>query len=149
MLLRHLINSSRPALLLALTGGLTLAACAPCLAAAPAPLLAQIPTAAPAGIGQFLIQGAAVAGILLMVLRIAEFFKRQPPIEAELEKLLAMLRAEIFQLRQEHDKRLRDVHERIDGAHERIDLIARDLNRHLQELPGQIVDLLHKTGSLS
>jgi hypothetical protein len=110
--------------------------------------LAQIPTTGAGEIGHFLIQGAAVAGILLMILRIVEFFKRQPPIEAELEKLLALLRAEIFQLRQENDKRLRDVHERIDGTHERINLLTRDLHGQLHELPGQIVNLLHKTGGL-
>jgi len=37
---------------------------------------------------------------------------------------------------------------RVEGAHQRVDHLTHDLNNKLQRLPGEIVDILHKTGVL-
>jgi hypothetical protein len=41
---------------------------------------------------------------------------------------------------------LAEVRGRVEGAHQRVDLLTHDLNDKLQRLPGEVVDLLHKTG---
>jgi SMC interacting uncharacterized protein involved in chromosome segregation len=111
-------------------------------------LAAFIPTATPEGINTWLVDGAAVAAMVLLVLNIVQHFKRKPPIEAELEKLLHQMRAEINQLRLDTNDQLLDFRHEIGGAHKRIDLLTRDINDQMQRLPGNIVDLLNKTGAI-
>ena len=42
-----------------------------------------------------------------------------------------------------------EIRTRVEGAHQRVDLLTHDLNNKLQRLPGEIVDLLHKTGVIA
>ncbi len=65
------------------------------------------------------------------------------------KKLLRQLRTELNQLRHEQGTHLSEVRGRVEGAHQRVDLLTHDLNNKLQRLPGEIVDILHKTGVLN
>jgi len=97
----------------------------------------------------WLVDAAAAAAILLVFLKVIDHFKRKPTLEQELEKLLRQIRAEVNELHHEQTSHLVEVRARIEGAHQRVDNLTHDLNNKLQRLPGEIVDLLHKTGSLS
>ncbi len=111
------------------------------------PFLAQeIPTPEPVHLSTWLIDAAALGGMLLVFLKVIDHFKRRPSLEQELEKLLRQLRTELNQLRHEQSSHLSEVRARVEGAHQRVDLLTHDLNNKLQRLPGEIVDLLHKTG---
>ena len=100
-------------------------------------------------LSSWLVSAAALAGILLVFLKVIDHFKRRPSLEQELEKLLRQLRTELNQLRHEQTEHLAEVRGRVDGAHQRVDLLTHDLNNKLQRLPGEIVDLLHKTGVIA
>jgi hypothetical protein len=114
------------------------------------PVLAQeVPSPDPERLSSWLIDAAALAAILLVFLKVIDHFKRRPSLEQELEKLLRQLRAELNQLRHEQSDHLTEVRSRVEGAHQRVDLLTHDLNNKLQRLPGEIVDLLHKTGVLN
>lgn len=111
------------------------------------PVLAQeIPQPEAAHLSSWLVDAAALAAILLVFLKVIDHFKRRPSLEQELEKLLRQIRAELNQLRHEQSSHLAEVRARVEGAHQRVDLLTHDLNNKLQRLPGEIVDLLHKTG---
>jgi len=97
----------------------------------------------------WLTDAAALAAILLIFLKVIDHFKRRPSLEQELEKLLRQIRVELNQLRHEQSSQLSDVRSRVEGAHQRVDLLTHDLNNKLQRLPGEIVDLLHKTGVIT
>jgi hypothetical protein len=98
------------------------------------PLLAQeIPSPDPAHLSSWLIDAAALAAILLVFLKVIDHFKRRPSLN---------------QVRHEQTAHLSEVRGRVEGAHQRVDLLTHDLNNKLQRLPGEIVDLLHKTGVL-
>ena len=113
------------------------------------PMLAQeVPSPDPERLSSWLIDAAALAAILLVFLKVIDHFKRRPSLEQELEKLLRQLRTELNQLRHEQAEHITQVRERVEGAHRRVDLLTHDLNNKLQRLPGEIVDLLHKTGVL-
>jgi len=114
------------------------------------PVLAQeVPPPDAARFSAWLVDAAAMAAILLVFLKVIDHFKRRPSLEQELEKLLRQLRAELNQLRHEQSTHLSEVRGRVEGAHQRVDLLTHDLNNKLQHLPGEIVDLLHKTGVLN
>src|ERR1700677_5049708 len=114
------------------------------------PVLAQeVPPPDPARLSSWLIDAAALAAILLVFLKVIDHFKRRPSLEQELEKLLRQLRTELNQLRHEQTEHLSEVRSRVEGAHQRVDLLTHDLNNKLQRLPGEIVDLLHKTGVIA
>ena len=114
------------------------------------PLLAQeVPSPDPERLSSWLIDAAALAAILLVFLKVIDHFKRRPSLEQELEKLLRQLRTELNQVRHEQTAHLSEVRSRVEGAHQRVDLLTHDLNNKLQRLPGEIVDLLHKTGVLT
>ncbi len=114
------------------------------------PVLAQeLPTPMPDHLSSWLVDAAALGAILLVFLKIIDHFKRRPSLEQELEKLLRQLRTELNQLRHEQAEHLSEVRSRVEGAHQRVDLLTHDLNNKLQRLPGEIVDLLHKTGVLN
>ena len=114
------------------------------------PVLAQeIPSPDAEHLSSWLIDAAAMAGILLVFLKVIDHFKRRPSLEQELEKLLRQIRAELNQLRHEQTSQLSEVRARVEGAHQRVDLLTHDLNNKLQRLPGEIVDLLHKTGVIA
>src|SRR5476649_1835379 len=114
------------------------------------PVLAQeVPSPEPERLSSWLIDAAALAAILLVFLKVIDHFKRRPSLEQELEKLLRQLRTELNQLRHEQTENLTQVRSRVEGAHQRVDLLTHDLNNKLQRLPGEIVDLLHKTGVLN
>jgi len=114
------------------------------------PILAQeIPTPDPAHFSSWLIDAAALAAILLVFLKVIDHFKRRPSLEQELEKLLRQLRTELNQVRHEQAEHLNEIRLRVEGAHQRVDHLTHDLNNKLQRLPGEIVDLLHKTGVLN
>ena len=81
-------------------------------------------------------------------LKVLDHFKRRPSLEQELEKLLRQIRSELNQIRVEHADHLAEIRGRVEGAHQRVDHLTHDLNNKLQRLPGEIVDLLHKTGVL-
>jgi len=108
----------------------------------------EIPSPDPEHFSSWLVDAAALAAILLVFLKVIDHFKRRPSLEQELEKLLRQLRAELNQLRHEQAEHLSEVRTRVEGAHQRVDLLTHDLNNKLQRLPGEIVDLLHKTGVL-
>jgi Tfp pilus assembly protein PilO len=113
------------------------------------PILAQeVPPPDPANLSSWLVDAAALAAILLVFLKVIDHFKRRPSLEQELEKLLRQIRTELNQLRHEQTAHLSEVRARVEGAHQRVDLLTHDLNNKLQRLPGEIVDLLHKTGVL-
>lgn len=112
-----------------------------------ATFLAQdVPAPQPEHLSNWLIDAAALAAMLLVFLKVIDHFKRRPPLEQELEKLLRQLRMELNQVRHEQVAHLSELKARIDGAHQRVDHLTHDLNNKLQRLPGEIVDLLHKTG---
>jgi len=111
-------------------------------------LAQEVPAPDPARLSAWLIDAAALAAILLVFLKVLDHFKRRPSLEQELEKLLRQIRSELNQIRVEHAEHLAEVRARVEGAHQRIDLLTHDLNNKLQRLPGEIVDLLHKTGVL-
>jgi hypothetical protein len=114
------------------------------------PVLAQeVPSPDPERLSSWLIDAAALAAILLVFLRVIDHFKRRPSLEQELEKLLRQLRTELNQVRREQTEHLTEIRSRVEGAHQRVDLLTHDLNNKLQRLPGEIVDLLHKTGVLA
>ena len=114
------------------------------------PVLAQeIPSPDAAHLSTWLVDAAAMAAILLVFLKVIDHFKRRPSLEQELEKLLRQLRTELNQVRHEQTENLSQVRGRVEGAHQRVDLLTHDLNNKLQRLPGEIVDLLHKTGVLT
>ena len=114
------------------------------------PFLAQeIPMPETDHLSSWLVDAAAMAAMLLVFLKVLDHFKRRPTLEQELEKLLRQLRHELNQLRHEQTTHLSEVRARIEGAHQRVDLLTHDLNNKLQRLPGEIVDLLHKTGVIS
>jgi 7-keto-8-aminopelargonate synthetase-like enzyme len=111
------------------------------------PLLAQeLPAPEPVRFSAWLMDAAALAAMLLVFLKVIDHFKRRPSLEQELEKLLRQLRTELNQLRHEQSSHLSEVRARVEGAHQRVDHLTHDLNNKLQRLPGEIVDLLHKTG---
>jgi hypothetical protein len=109
----------------------------------------EVPSADAAHFSAWLTDAAALAAILLIFLKVIDHFKRRPSLEQELEKLLHQIRAELNQLRHEQSSQLSDVRARVEGAHQRVDLLTHDLNNKLQRLPGEIVDLLHKTGVIA
>lgn len=111
-------------------------------------LLEMLPPGTPQGMSSWLVDGAAVLALVLLVLNIVSHFKRKPPIEAELARLLQQMREEVNHLRIETNSQFVDVRHEIGGAHRRVDLFTRDLNDKMQQLPGQVVDLLNKTGAL-
>jgi hypothetical protein len=112
-------------------------------------LLAQeVPTPDTARLSSWLIDAAALAAILLVFLKVFDHFKRRPSLEQELEKLLRQIRSELNQIRLEHAEHLAEIRGRVEGAHQRVDHLTHDLNNKLQRLPGEIVDILHKTGVL-
>jgi hypothetical protein len=114
------------------------------------PVLAQeVPSPDPERLSSWLIDAAALAAILLVFLKVIDHFKRRPSLEQELEKLLRQLRAELNQLRHEQTEHITEIRSRVEGAHQRVDHLTHDLNNKLQRLPGDIVDLLHKTGVLA
>jgi hypothetical protein len=108
----------------------------------------EIPAPDTAHLSSWLVDAAALGAILLVFLKIIDHFKRKPSLEQELEKLLRQIRSELNQLRHEQSTHLAEVRGRVEGAHQRVDLLTHDLNNKLQRLPGEIVDLLHKTGVL-
>jgi hypothetical protein len=115
----------------------------------PISILAQeIPSPDPAHLSSWLVDAAALAAILLVFLRVIDHFKRRPTLEQELEKLLRQLRTELNQVRHEQAEHLTELRNRVEGAHQRVDHLTHDLNNKLQRLPGEIVDILHKTGVL-
>ena len=111
-------------------------------------LAQEVPSPDPERLSSWLIDAAALAAMLLVFLKVLDHFKRRPSLEQELEKLLRQLRTELNQLRHEQTEHLAEVRVRVDGAHQRVDHLTHDLNNKLQRLPGEIVDLLHKTGVL-
>jgi hypothetical protein len=114
------------------------------------PILAQeVPSPDAEHLSSWLIDAAAMAAILLVFLKVIDHFKRRPSLEQELEKLLRQIRSELNQLRHEQTSHLSEVRARVEGAHQRVDLLTHDLNNKLQRLPGEIVDLLHKTGVIA
>ena len=114
------------------------------------PVLAQeVPSPDAEHLSSWLIDAAAMAAILLVFLKVIDHFKRRPSLEQELEKLLRQIRTELNQLRHEQTSHLSEVRARVEGAHQRVDLLTHDLNNKLQRLPGEIVDLLHKTGVIA
>jgi hypothetical protein len=114
------------------------------------PILAQeVSPPDPERLSSWLIDAAALAAILLVFLKVIDHFKRRPSLEQELEKLLRQLRTELNQVRREQTEHLTEIRSRVEGAHQRVDLLTHDLNNKLQRLPGEIVDLLHKTGVLA
>jgi len=114
------------------------------------PILAEeVPAPDAVHLSSWLIDAAALGAILLVFLRIIDHFKRRPSLEQELEKLLRQIRTELNQLRHEQSTHLSEVRARVEGAHQRVDLLTHDLNNKLQRLPGEIVDLLHKTGVIA
>jgi hypothetical protein len=102
-----------------------------------------------AHLSAWLTDAAALGAILLIFLKVIDHFKRRPSLEQELEKLLRQIRVELNQLRHEQSSQLAEVRARVEGAHQRVDLLTHDLNNKLQRLPGEIVDLLHKTGVIA
>ena len=106
----------------------------------------EFPAPDAAHLSSWLIDAAALGAILLIFLKLIDHFKRKPSLEQELEKLLKQIRTELNQLRHEQSNHLSEVRGRVEGAHQRVDLLTHDLNNKLQRLPGEIVDLLHKTG---
>jgi hypothetical protein len=115
----------------------------------PAAFGQEVPAPDAAHLSSWLIDAAAVGAILLVFLKIIDHFKRRPSLEQELEKLLRQIRSELNQLRHEQSSHLSEVRGRVEGAHQRVDLLTHDLNNKLQRLPGEIVDLLHKTGVMA
>jgi enoyl-[acyl-carrier-protein] reductase (NADH) len=111
-------------------------------------LAEEIPSPDMAHLSSWLIDAAALAAMLLVFLKVLDHFKRRPSLEQELEKLLRQIRSELNQIRVEHAEHLAEVRGRVEGAHQRVDHLTHDLNNKLQRLPGEIVDLLHKTGVL-
>ena len=111
-------------------------------------LAEEVPSPDPTHLSSWLIDAAALGAILLVFLKVIDHFKRRPSLEQELEKLLRQIRTELNQLRLEQAEHLAEVRGRVEGAHQRVDLLTHDLNNKLQRLPGEIVDLLHKTGVL-
>ncbi len=103
----------------------------------------------PAHFSSWLVDATALAAMLLVFLKVIDHFKRRPSLEQELEKLLRQLRTELNQVRHEQSEHLTEIRNRVEGAHQRVDLLTHDLNNKLQRLPGEIVDLLHKTGVLT
>ncbi|MEM1057930.1 MAG: hypothetical protein AAGK14_01670 [Verrucomicrobiota bacterium] len=97
----------------------------------------------------WMVKAAAVGALTLVVLKVFAHFKRVPPIEEELEELLEKLRTEINRLRLETAQSMKDLRLQIDGAHQRVDALTRDVNATLQRLPGDVVDLLNKTGAIN
>jgi len=108
----------------------------------------EIPPPDAAHLSSWLVDAAALAAILLVFLKVIDHFKRRPSLEQELDKLLRQLRTELNQVRHEQTDHLAEVRGRVEGAHQRVDALTHDLNNKLQRLPGEIVDLLHKTGVL-
>jgi enoyl-[acyl-carrier-protein] reductase (NADH) len=108
----------------------------------------EIPMPDTARLSAWLVDAAALAAILLVFLKVIDHFKRRPSLEQELEKLLRQIRSELNQIRVEHAEHLAEVRSRVEGAHQRVDHLTHDLNNKLQRLPGEIVDILHKTGVL-
>ena len=111
-------------------------------------LAEEVPSPDPAHLSSWLVDAAALAAILLVFLKVLDHFKRRPSLEQELEKLLRQIRSELNQIRVEHAEHLAEVRSRVEGAHQRVDHLTHDLNNKLQRLPGEIVDILHKTGVL-
>src|SRR5271163_3657910 len=112
-------------------------------------ILAQdVPMPDTARLSAWLVDAAALAAMLLVFLKVLDHFKRRPSLEQELEKLLRQIRSELNQIRVEHADHLAEIRGRVEGAHQRVDHLTHDLNNKLQRLPGEIVDLLHKTGVL-
>jgi len=111
-------------------------------------LAQEVPAPDPAHLSSWLVDAAALAAMLLVFLKVLDHFKRRPSLEQELEKLLRQIRSELNQIRVEHAEHLAEIRGRVEGAHQRVDHLTHDLNNKLQRLPGEIVDLLHKTGVL-
>jgi enoyl-[acyl-carrier-protein] reductase (NADH) len=112
-------------------------------------LLAQeLPAPDPTRLSAWLVDAAATAAMILVFLKLFDHFKRRPTLEQELEKLMRQIRSELNQLRVEQTEHIAEVRGRVEGAHQRVDHLTHDLNNKLQRLPGEIVDILHKTGVL-
>ena len=111
-------------------------------------LAQEVPMPDTARLSSWLVDAAALGAILLVFLKVFDHFKRRPSLEQELEKLLRQIRSELNQIRVEHAEHLAEVRARVEGAHQRVDHLTHDLNNKLQRLPGEIVDILHKTGVL-
>jgi 7-keto-8-aminopelargonate synthetase-like enzyme len=111
-------------------------------------LAQEVPSPDAAHLSSWLVDAAALAAMLLVFLKVLDHFKRKPSLEQELEKLLRQIRSELNQIRVEHADHLAEIRGRVEGAHQRVDHLTHDLNNKLQRLPGEIVDLLHKTGVL-
>ena len=109
-------------------------------------LAQELPAPDTTHLSAWLVDAAALAAMLLVFLKVLDHFKRRPSLEQELEKLLRQIRSELNQIRVEHADHLAEVRGRVEGAHQRVDLLTHDLNDKLQRLPGEVVDLLHKTG---
>jgi hypothetical protein len=111
-------------------------------------LAQELPAPDTVHLSSWLVDAAALAAMLLVFLKVLDHFKRRPSLEQELEKLLRQIRSELNQIRVEHAEHLAEVRGRVEGAHQRVDHLTHDLNNKLQRLPGEIVDILHKTGVL-
>ncbi len=111
-------------------------------------LAQELPAPDTVHLSAWLVDAAALAAMLLVFLKVLDHFKRRPSLEQELEKLLRQIRAELNQIRVEHAEHLAEIRGRVEGAHQRVDHLTADLNNKLQRLPGEIVDILHKTGVL-
>jgi len=111
-------------------------------------LAEEVPSPDASHLSSWLIDAAALAAMLLVFLKVLDHFKRRPSLEQEQEKLMRQIRSELNQLRLEQGEHLAEVRVRVEGAHQRVDHLTHDLNNKLQRLPGEIVDLLHKTGVL-
>jgi putative ribosome biogenesis GTPase RsgA len=111
-------------------------------------LAQEMPTPDTARLSAWLVDAAARAASLLVFLKVLDHYKRRPSLEQELEKLLRQIRSELNQIRVEHADHLAEIRGRVEGAHQRVDHLTHDLNNKLQRLPGEIVDILHKTGVL-
>jgi hypothetical protein len=109
-------------------------------------LAQELPAPDTTHLSAWLVDAAALAAMLLVFLKVLDHFKRRPSLEQELEKLLRQIRSELNQIRVEHADHLAEIRGRVEGAHQRVDLLTHDLNDKLQRLPGEVVDLLHKTG---
>lgn len=111
-------------------------------------LAQEVPMPESGHLSAWLVDAAALAAMLLVFLKVLDHFKRRPSLEQELEKLLRQIRSELNQIRVEHAEHLAEIRGRVEGAHQRVDHLTHDLNNKLQRLPGEIVDILHKTGVL-
>ena len=110
--------------------------------------LPPLPSPGPEDLTLWLVDFAAVGALVLVGAKLVDLFRRKPPIEHDLERLLDKVRQELNQMRLDNTQQVADVRAQIDGAHARVDALTRDINGKLQRLPAEIVDLLYKTGAI-